>query len=180
MFDISLMDQFYQYDSHDNTFDVPDDVKNAYYIFINDFCTTVSSFWKHYLKNYCKESETATFDQRLTRSDEAYTFWLIKCLYDKCYQHAEYIKQHGIEKWNEKQKKSRKQGKHDSKAKIDDYIKMIKKLDAHRQNKEAYLYWENIFFDQHFGDSSSESSEGTQVTKSTKEIDNVVIPESFD
>jgi hypothetical protein len=179
MFDVTLMDKFYTF-SDDSNFDVPDDVKYAYYTFISEFCPTVSSFWKHYLNKFCK-IESATFDQRLTRSDEAYTFWLIKCLYDKCYQHAQYINQFGRDKWLEKQKHSRKKGKHDSKAKIDDYVQLLNKIEKHRQDKKSYSYWETVFFEKNFEDSSSESSEESDGTKTTnKGIENQVIPQSFD
>ncbi len=152
MFDVSLLNDFYTFEETSNEeFSVSEDVKKAYYIFIKDFCPIVSSYWRKYLCKLCQHRETATFAQQLTKSDEAFSFWLIRCLEPKVKSDTDFINTNGMSKWNEVRKRG-KGGKHDSNVKFDEYVNIFNKIDVLRSNQMAYAFWMNIFFDQFFKD----------------------------
>lgn len=185
MIDINLFDQFYLYEENGNcedglAFDVSEEVKNAYYVFIKDFCPMISSTWKKYLCKFCTSRDTATFLNQLTRSDEAYSYWLIQCLYKKAFTDYEIIKDQGLKKWNEERKKG-KAGKHDSNVKFDEYVKIFKKIDILRDNDKAYLFWMNIFFDKFFKDYKVKGTNqnGDTVVKEAS-MKTIEIRQSFD
>ena len=127
MVNVALLDDFYTFsESESDPFDVSEEVKDAYFIFIKDFCPMVSSTWKKYLSKYCENRDTASFVLQSTRSDEAYSYWLIRCLYTKVQGDAQFIKANGMKKWMNKRKKG-KIGKHDSNDKFDECVKTFKK-----------------------------------------------------
>jgi hypothetical protein len=99
MFDMKLMEQFYSFEDNNPLFDVDENVKNCYFVFIMEFCSIVAPEWKSYLK-LLKTRDDATFKNILTRSDEAYAFWLLHVLYDKCKAQVDYIALHGEDEWN--------------------------------------------------------------------------------
>jgi hypothetical protein len=186
MIDINLFEKFYQFgESPTEGIEVTDsylsdDVKNAYFIFIKDFCPMVSSTWKKYLCKFCDNRGTATYFNQLTRSDEAYSYWLIQCLYSKAVADFEIIKTHGIKKWNDERKKG-KAGKHDSNVKFDEYVKIFKKIDALRNDSKAYSFWMDIFFDKFFDNykvNSSQQNNDLVVKEVT--VKSIEIRESFD
>jgi hypothetical protein len=156
MFDISLMEKFYLYNENKIENEISDDVKSAYFIFIREFCSSVSSVWKIYLKRFCEYRDTASFVQKLTRSDEAFAYWLVSCLYPKCVTDAEFIKKNSWDKWNQQRKKG-KAGKHVSLIKFDDYVAIYNKISELRENNTAYDFWQNIFFSQFFNVCKQES-----------------------
>lgn len=185
MFDIKHLDGFYQFDSLANTnetpIDVSDETKKAYFVFINEFCVCISSSWKQYLKELCINHDTASFVQHLTRSDEAYTYWLLSCLYKKCVADAKDVKTEGWDKWNQDRKKG-KAGKHDSTTKFDDYVTIYNKISALRENEKAYNFWQKIFFD-HFFDKLDQKQSGSNevIDKKQKKNDvSISIPLDFD
>ncbi len=154
MFDASLLNNFYIYEDSVNqesgaSFDVSNEVKTAYYKFIKDFCPMVSAHWKKYLYKECAHRETATYLNQLTRSDEAFSFWLIQCLVPKVAADHKFITENGIKKWTEERKRG-KGGKHDSNVKFDEFLKIFNTIDMVRNNEKAYAFWMNIFFDQFF------------------------------
>ena len=154
MIDVSLFNQFYTFedtinDDGQSTFDVANEVKLAYYKFIKEFCPMVSTHWKKYLHGKCLLRETATYLNQLTRSDEAFSYWLILCLHPRVVADHKFITDHGLRKWTEDRKKG-KAGKHDSNVKFDEYIQIFQKVDLLRNNEKAYKFWMNLFFDQLF------------------------------
>jgi hypothetical protein len=178
MFDIKLMESFYTIE-HTETV-ANDDVKNAYYKFVNDFCSNVSSVWKKYLKEQCLYIETATFVQFLTRSDEAFAYWLILCLYEKCAADALVIKTEGRHQWNQARKKG-KAGKHDSNTKFDDYINIYNKVTALRDNEKAYAVWQQYFFEKFFQKKGLVKKAVSKDENKEKEANQMFdIPESYD
>lgn len=147
MIDVALLNEFYKYEDTPD-FDVSDEVKEAYYSFIKEFCPMVSSHWKTYISKNCKIRETATFLNQLTRSDEAFTFWLIQCLEPKAALDHQFIVANGMNSW--KERKRGKGGKHDSNVKFEEFIKIYNKIDIIRSNQMGYNFWMNIFFDKYF------------------------------
>lgn len=184
MFDINFMQNFYLFEESKNEneppFAVSEDVKAAYYIFINDFCGNVSSVWKKYLKGgFCEYRDTASFVQKLTRSDEAYAYWLILCLYEKCEADAQFIKENSWDKWNKSRKKG-KAGKHNSLIKFDSYVEIYNKISVLRENEKAYDYWQKVFFDKFFNESQQESVKMNDAEKRKDNNATISIPKDFD
>ena len=176
MFDISLMEEFYKYDAN---IEVSDDVKNAYFIFINDFCTMVSSYWKKYLRDHCDDREKATFQMQLTRSDEAFTYLVLICHYEKRVEDAKLIQQVGFQSWNEDRLKG-KSGKHEIQTNRDIYVTMFNKITQHRSNQAAYDYWCNIFFDKYFELKPAMSKSNRKELIPSVNLISVPVPTSFD
>lgn len=180
MFNVNLLHEFYKFEDNAD-FDVSEEVKIAYYIFIKDYCPMVSSHWKTYMYKRCKQRETATFLNQLTRSDEAFTFWLIQCLEPKAILDHKFILEHGMNSWKRKRGRG---GKHDSNVKFEEFIKTYNKIDMLRNNQKGYNFWMNIFFDQFFQNfgkkkesiKTGESSKSTE-TAVTRVVD---IQQSFD
>lgn len=178
------MEKFYTYEKNEinemeSDYDISDDIKSAYFTFIRDFCGNVSTVWKKYLKGYCEYRDTATFVQKLTRSDEAYAYWLVLCSYPKCVSDAEYIKKYSWDKWNQERKKG-KAGKHDSVIKFDDYVAVYNKITEVRENEKAYDFWQKIFFSQFFKACKQESVIKEQQPEKPKEKKaTILIPNDF-
>lgn len=184
MIDISVFNEFYTFKEQKedgSPFDVSDEVKHTYYIFIKDFCPMVSSHWKKYLSKLCKNRETASFVNQLTRSDEAFSYWLMVCLIKKVEADHKFINENGLKEWSEKRKKG-KGGKHDSNVRFDEFIKIFQKIDQLRNNERAYSFWMNIFFDQFFKDYQTKPIEMEDDTVGREAASNktVEIPTSFD
>ena len=172
MFDIDLLEKFRDVDINDEN-DVDDDVKNAWYTFISEFCTCVSFHWANYVKRVDRK-DNATFISRLTASDEALAMWIISVKYNEVKEHADYIKQHGDDAWK-KSKKKRKSGTHDSKSKIGDFISYHKSIIEKRQNKRSNKLWESIFFNQHIHDTSDSETASPAKTPGSASKTNVNI-----
>jgi hypothetical protein len=147
MFDIEVMDAFHWEITEG---DVIDEVKEAYYLFIDEFCKCISYQWKVYLEKECKDPDKATFKSNLTASDEALTWWLVKCKYADAKKDAERIQEVGKEIWKEENKKKRKEGKHDSKEKLPMYIDRYTAVTKCRTNDIAYKFWQDMFFNKFF------------------------------
>jgi hypothetical protein len=183
MIDLKLLDHFYSYENsaaiEPLISSIANDVKEAYFVFINDFCTTISSTWKKYLKNYCNSKDTATFAKNLTKSDEAYCYWLMTCLYDKCIGEAEFIKKNSLVKWKQERKKG-KAGKHDSVKKFDEYVSIYNKVSTLRGNEDAYKCWQTLFFDKFFVSSDEKSVNKLSNEKVLEKRTMVEIPADFD
>jgi hypothetical protein len=186
--DVSLFNQFYTYEESDNvedgsTFDVSDEVKHAYFIFIKDFCPMVSSHWRKYINHKCLVRETATYLNQLTRSDEAFSYWLILCLEPRVASDFKLISENGMKKWNDDRKKG-KGGKHDSNVKFDEYIKIFNKIDMLRNNEKAYAFWMDIFFDQFFKEyqkkKNIQKEDGLTNTSSTVSLKTIEVSKTFD
>lgn len=140
MFKKEAMTKFYKYDP-DGSFHVDSEVQTAYFVFIKDFCTCVSTYWSNYL-NVLRVRANATFNLNLTPSDEVYAFWW---LYFNLEIEAEKLKA-----GNETDKSEKKpRGPHQSIDFQDDYAKMYYELENHRENTNAWKYWQAIFFDQY-------------------------------
>ena len=82
MFDIALLDKFYIYEPNmisDELYQIDEDIKHAYLMFIGVLVPVVSFSWRSYIKHYVKDRSKPTYVIiNLTISDEAYTIWLIK------------------------------------------------------------------------------------------------------
>jgi len=153
MFDIALMDSFYSYDS-DPDFTIADDVKNAYYIFVCHICTEVASKFKNHVSSFQNRDEQRKYKPNLTKTDEAFAFWLVKLKYEECVKEVEEIRQLGcnVKEWTEKKKKFSKKGKRhgptDYTLYYGQFIAMCEKIQDLRDNdKHGYMFWMNVFFD---------------------------------
>ena len=82
IFDIALLDKFYIYELSmisDELYQIDDNIKHAYLMFIGVLVHVVSFSWRSYIKHYINNSSKPTYvKNNLTISDEAYTIWLIK------------------------------------------------------------------------------------------------------
>ena len=82
MFDVSLLDKFYTYEPNmisDELFQIDEEIKQAYLMFIGVLVPVVSFNWSNYIKYYISDSSQSTYvKSNLTISDESYTIWLIK------------------------------------------------------------------------------------------------------
>ena len=89
----------------------------------------------------------------LTKSDEAFAFWLVKCQFNNCKDVANQVEQSKetteINDWQKLLKKG-KIGKHDSTVKFHIYCKVFAKITKKRENQEAYEYWQQVFFKVYF------------------------------
>ena len=196
MFDIKLMDKFYQWEDTDNeneeeknedddqelkTFDAAKSVKDAYCIFIKEICPLVSSFWHCYLKNIDQNSQL-TFHNMLTKSDEAFAFWLVKCQFNNCKDVANQVEQSKetteINDWSKLLKKG-KIGKHDSTVKFHIYCEVFAKITKLRENQEAYEYWQQVFFQGLFNELEELDSKPASSTKTRASIDEVPVSADF-
>lgn len=144
MFPLEMFQSFRNYEE-DANFLVTDDVKKAWFVFINEFCRNVSYEWNEYLKNIVN-LETSTFFSNLTTSDEAFAQWIITCKYEEIKAEATEINIIGIENWQVKRKK-RKKGPHNSRSKMDVYFSIYNSIQKHRRNTNANVYWQRMFFE---------------------------------
>lgn len=177
MFDITLMDKFRD-PAIESEADIEEDVKNAWCIFISDFCKCVSFHWTNYLKNI-ERKESATFRGMLTASDEALAIWLIKIKYEEVKAAADYIKEHGNDAWK-KTKKSRKSGSHDSKWRLEEFIELHKSMKELRSNTKSNDLWESIFFDYHLNDTNTCSSVKEPDSASKKSVNECQLMDDAD
>ena len=137
-------------DNDGKKYGIPDDVQEAYFSFIGEFCPCVSFHWKNYLK-YLTDREKATFKNELTQSDETYVKWYLDNHWEDIEQDVEYIKEHSREEFNEMKSKRKKDGQHDTNKFWVKYCNMLEETKAFRKNNPAkYELWQNIFFDKYF------------------------------
>lgn len=147
MFKFEHFEKFYEFTS-DPHFQVSIEVKNAYVIFLSDFCKYSSHYWSKYInpENIEKCKHNCGFKSNLTISDEAIVYWLIKYNYNTAKTNSEAIERLSEEVWK-KQRNSRKRGKHDSKLYYDDYRLIFKQIKNIRSEKDSLKYWESVFFE---------------------------------
>jgi len=155
MFSKGCLNKFRELENTDDP-QVDDELRKAWYIFIAEFCRSVSYHWKSYLTKINNRND-ATFKGNLTMSDEAFAMWVVYCKYDEAKEEAEEIKKMGIDKWKNSRNKKRA-GPHDSKELIKHYIKYYDKLTEARSNKASDAYWQKMFFDDLFKEPSKASS----------------------
>ena len=122
-----------------------DEVKDAWYSFLKEFCALVSYEWSDYLDNLFT-AENATFLGSLTISDEAFTEWTIHCKYEEMVTESESIASYGKEHWQATRRK-RKRGIHDSRAKMNLYLQLYRKIEQNRKNHLVNKQWQQIFFE---------------------------------
>jgi hypothetical protein len=103
MFPLANLNAFRHFDDSVD-FSATTEVKEAWMVFLNDFCPLVSYEWKEYLKNVVNK-DSATFFGNLTVSDEAFAEWTIVCKYDESFAEAEKIKTMGMDNWSLQRKK---------------------------------------------------------------------------
>jgi hypothetical protein len=152
MFPLANLNAFRHFDDGVD-FSATTEVKEAWMVFLNDFCPLVSYEWKEYLKNVVNK-DSATFFGNLTVSDEAFAEWTIVCKYDESFAEAEKIKTMGMDNWS-LQRKKRKRGPHDSRKKMDDYARIYRNILAHRQNRVANTIWQQLFFEMYLNNTNS-------------------------
>lgn len=128
-----------------NETEIDEDVKNAWFVFINEFVRCVSYHWTHYLKDLEVGVENPSFRGIMTASDEAYTMWLLKHKYKDVYSEAMAIKSTSLEMWL-KNKPKRQPKSHDSKWKLDDFVDHHVSVKKKRANEQSNLLWEQLFF----------------------------------
>lgn len=146
MFDKKMFDEFYKFEPNDPNFTVDDKVKEAYTIFIGDFCPCVSKHWKNYL-SILRLRQSATFVNKLTPSDEIYTYWWLTLNYDDEKSNVEYIIEHGEEDFKIKNKEEKTRGKHQVLQYQEYYVEVYLKIEDHRDDAKAWDYWQAIYFD---------------------------------
>lgn len=146
MIDKDHLDQFYEIKS-DQHFEVSIEVKQAYVVFLRDFCKYCSTYWSAYIKldRMKAKKEKFGFKSNLTISDEAIAIWLIKYNYETAYNNSLEIKRLTEPVWK-LQRKKRKHGKHDSKLYYIEYKNIFNKIKKARSDKDTLAYWESIFF----------------------------------
>ena len=145
MFNINIFNKFYEYDDEIEDFQVADDVKEAYFVFINDFCKLTSYAWSDYLKDLGDQSGAASFHNQLTTSDEAFTFWCIEMKSKGAEEDAKVILEKGHTEWEQTRKK-RKTGYHESKVYYQQYVDCYYRVQQARLNERKYKFWQQIFF----------------------------------
>jgi len=166
MFDISLMDKFRDPEISTDEDEVTVEVRNAWYMFINEFCTAVSFHWANYLKRV-DLNENATFISRLTASDEALAMWIITVKFDEVNEHAQFIREHGDEEWR-RSKAKRKSGSHASKSRLQEFITLHKRVIDRRSDASSNILWERMFFDTHLADREETNSPEKIVNSASK------------
>ena len=148
MFDVSLLDKFYTYEPNmisDELFQIDEEIKQAYLMFIGVLVPVVSFSWRNYIKYYISDSSQPTYvKSNLTISDEAYTIWLIK-------QHLPNIVNAHNNLHQEHEPTNKKKGPHLTKIFINEYNNEFHKINLLRNQKEteshsAYQYYEQMFF----------------------------------
>jgi len=148
------LDQFYKFDNDVKDFDVDEKVKESYYLFIKDFCTRVSKTFDTYLKTSIFDEDTATMN-KLTISDEALTFWIIKTRYMNESEVAYKLeklkdKPEELKEWKKEYKGIVRKKKHVRKEYSDEYKKIYFKIKEHRDNPKSKAFWDKLFFNRLF------------------------------
>jgi hypothetical protein len=146
MFDIKLMNDFRK-ETSDET-EIQDDVKRAWFVFLEEFVIGVSYQWQHYLKDI-GNGGNGSFRGILTASDEAFTMWLLTHKFDEVNNDAIAIKNTSFDLWK-KTRTKRNVGTHDSKWKLDDFVDLHVKTKKQRAEAVSNGIWEQIFFKQLF------------------------------
>jgi hypothetical protein len=148
MFDIECLNHFYDIKKEPDT-EVSDEIKEAYFEFLNDFCKYVSTFWSGYIKKDRVKHikiESLTFQANLTISDEAICMWLIKLNYKTAYDNSIDIQRIGKKNWMKEREKG-KSGQHDTKIHYVEYKTIFNKIKKGRKDIETYIYWQKVFFE---------------------------------
>jgi hypothetical protein len=160
MFPKDFLFQFREYKEGQENIEVDPELRKAWSSFISEFCRSVSYHWKSYLGKI-RNRENATFKDNLSTSDEAFAMWVVFCKYDEAEGEAKEIKVHGIDRWKETRKKKRA-GPHDSREHINDYIKFYLQVQKNRADVKSDKYWQDMFFDDLFGDPNRENNSSVQ------------------
>ena len=145
MFDITLMDKFYLIDREEN---IPEEVKDAYFKFIMDFCTIISAEFRYYLHQIENEDQ-GKFIGLLTTSDEAYVFTKVKEKYAEAVPEMEDCKNKykgDIEAWKFSKKRKTRSDALPTRVIEQNFTNDYRKIAAYRKNNEAYKLWTHIFF----------------------------------
>jgi len=156
MFPKEHLHEFLKYKEEEN-WDVDENVKESYYIFIYDFMRILCPTFKEHLKNLMKSpDEKPTFLEHITVSDEAYVWWVLLIRWDEISSEADAI----IENSESKLKSAKKRGAHDSKKyyhELEARIHYVKQFrygdysnDKIKQGKylKQFQFWMDIFFNQ--------------------------------
>lgn len=148
MFKKEYLNHFYNI-KKDEDEEISEDIKDAYLVFLRDFCKFTSIYWGGYIKKERIKKAllcNLTFKGNLTVSDEAICIWLIKLNYNVAYENSLDITRLGKEKYLQDRSNKRKQGQHDSKIHYDEYKKIFNKIKKGRADEESYNYWQKTFF----------------------------------
>ena len=144
MFDISLMDNFREYDENDPIFSIPENVKKAWFSFLFDFCPCVSYEWSTYLANF-RHDGYPPFMEFLSASDETFTVWMIKIKYDRVKKEMEGENREISDEVNTANRK-RKFGSHDSRTHLDLYVDLYhQQIKPKLENKYSVEFLEKQF-----------------------------------
>lgn len=149
MFDEKYLDQFYNRDFLTNPDRVTDEFKQAYFMYIDVFCKTTSSFWRKYINNELILRDDGHYTPNLTPSDEALTLWLLQEEIPKAKLDADLISTVGQEEWN-KTREKRKRGQHNTVAKQSNYVGFYNKIRLVRNDSDAFEFWKNLYFNDLF------------------------------
>jgi len=161
MFDVKLIDDFYSYKDEED-FQVADDTKTVYYMFVKDFCTKVLSHFDKHLKQSIFNKDTAKIETTLTVSDEAYGLWVILTRYENEKNYVAKTKElqddpEGMANWKAQYKKKCRAGKRISTSQMNLYYVLYFRVKEHRDDKKASALWDSFFFDSAFDEASRHS-----------------------
>ena len=181
MFDIALLDKFYIYEPNmisDELYQIDEDIKHAYLMFIGVLVPVVSFSWRSYIKHYVKDSSKPTYvKNNLTISDEAYTIWLIK-------QHLpNTINEHNNTQQITTTKK--RKGQHITKTYMNEYNNEFHKINQMRNVKNdeshiAFLHFEKMFFNCFFDNNGPIFAYSNTLNKTNMANHSTIFIESLD
>lgn len=161
MFDIELINKFYQ--DVDNKNDIDENLTQAFYVFINDFCRLTSYTWNDYLKDL-NDEKTASFNFVLTTTDEAFTMWCLESYQAQVMVESETIRKIGFAEW-EATRTKKKVGVHKG---IEQYSKYVAKYNfcrqIHQDKKSIFEMWQKLFFNKFFGNLNCKDKAQTSVS----------------
>lgn len=152
MFNSDLMDQFRMFNENDPCFKISDELQNAWFIFLKDFCPCVSYEWTNYLAHLSRDHRPG-FHGFLSASDEAFAIWSIRIKYQRMKEEVEkenLVAETDTSATKEKEKKGKRGGAHDSRLQIDSYVTLYHNCIIPRlENEESANFWEKCFIDQY-------------------------------
>jgi hypothetical protein len=176
MFDIELMSKFYQDIESKNEID--ENVIDAYFVFINDFCRLTSYTWNDYLKDL-NDEKTASYNFVLTTTDEAFTMWCLESYQAQVMVESETIRKIGFSEWDATRVK-KKVGVHTS---HEQYGKYVAKYNfcrqIHHNRKSTFEFWQKLFFSRFFGNLNEKNQNTTSTSAYDEELQNASYDTTF-
>ena len=150
LFDLSLMDNFYNADYEDD-----EDVIDAWYIYVLKVLPLVSKKWKDSVAPDKLSKEFSMFNH-ISISDEALMRWFLKLWVPKLSSDNNACKDKQTNEDSENEtsnnkddpKISKKRGPHDSNVKLNMYTSLFHDITAARQNYSTAVRWNLLFWEE--------------------------------